>query len=75
MKILKMHVKLVIFLIILHFMVIFSKDVNESERASRAAFIQKLLNKQKHLEGRIKLLGGSNKFEGNFNEDIFLNIE
>ncbi|CAH0721254.1 unnamed protein product, partial [Brenthis ino] len=61
-----MWVKLyVIFIFVVHFVLITSRDVNESERASRAAFIQKLLNKQKHLEGRIKLLGGSNKFEGN----------
>lgn len=60
-----MYVKFIVFFIVTHLLVALSRDVSESERASRAAFIQKLLNKQKHLEGRIKLLGGSNKFEGN----------
>ncbi|XP_075986562.1 lysyl oxidase-like 2 [Anticarsia gemmatalis] len=44
---------------------VFSKDVSDSERSLRAAFIQKLLNKQKNLEGRIKLVGGPSKYEGN----------
>lgn len=42
-----------------------TKDLSEDERNLRAAFIQKLLNKQKNLEGRIKLLGGPNQYEGN----------
>ncbi|CAK1540979.1 unnamed protein product [Leptosia nina] len=41
------------------------KDLSENERNIRAVFIQKILNKQKHFEGRIKLVGGSDKFEGN----------
>lgn len=43
-----------------------SKDLKEKERATRASFIQSLLNKQKNLEGRIRLIGGRNKFEGKF---------
>ncbi|KOB73787.1 Uncharacterized protein OBRU01_10150, partial [Operophtera brumata] len=42
-----------------------SRDLSESDRANRAAFIQRLLNKEKYLEGRVKLVGGPNKFEGN----------
>lgn len=45
---------------------VLSKDVSESERANRAAFIQRLLNKEKYLEGRVKLVGGPSKFEGTF---------
>lgn len=44
---------------------VLSKDLNEKERTARASFIQKLLNTQKNLEGRIRLVGGRNKFEGN----------
>ncbi|XP_026754306.2 lysyl oxidase homolog 2B [Galleria mellonella] len=44
---------------------VLSKDLSESERSARASFIQRLLNKQKYLEGRIKLIGGPTKFEGN----------
>lgn len=40
------------------------KDLSENERAGRAAFVQRLLNKKKYLEGRVKLVGG-NKYEGN----------
>lgn len=40
------------------------KILSESERANRAAFIQKLLNKEKELEGRLRLVGGPDKFEG-----------
>ncbi|CAH0763306.1 unnamed protein product [Diatraea saccharalis] len=44
---------------------VISKDLSEEERAMRATFIQKLLNKQKYLEGKIRLVGGSNDYEGN----------
>ncbi|CAH2985030.1 unnamed protein product [Chilo suppressalis] len=44
---------------------VLTKDLSEEERALRAAFVQKLLNKQKYLEGKIRLVGGSNDFEGN----------
>ncbi|KAL0811480.1 hypothetical protein ABMA28_009874 [Loxostege sticticalis] len=44
---------------------VFSRDLSESERANRAAFVQKLLNKRKNLEGKIRLAGGPNEFEGN----------
>ncbi|CAH2096876.1 unnamed protein product [Euphydryas editha] len=54
-----------ILVIFIQFAVIVSRDLSENERASRAAFIQRLLNKQRNLEGRVKLLGGSNIFEGN----------
>ncbi|XP_023938580.2 lysyl oxidase homolog 3A [Bicyclus anynana] len=54
-----------ILFILLEIVVILCKDVSDDERATRAAFIQRLLNKQKFLEGRVKLLGGTNKYEGN----------
>ncbi|KAL4708580.1 hypothetical protein ACJJTC_014188 [Scirpophaga incertulas] len=41
------------------------KELSESERAARAAFVQRLLNKRKHLEGKIRLVGGSSEYEGN----------
>ncbi|KAG6451241.1 lysyl oxidase homolog 2 [Manduca sexta] len=44
---------------------VLSRDVSESERAARAAFVQKLLNKRKHLEGKLRLVGGADKYEGN----------
>lgn len=40
------------------------RDLSESERAARAAFVQRLVNKQRYLEGRVRLIGGGNKFEG-----------
>ncbi|XP_045490332.1 lysyl oxidase homolog 2B [Pieris rapae] len=43
----------------------FCRDLSEDERSTRAAFIQKLLNKQKRMEGKVKLLGGESSFEGN----------
>lgn len=43
---------------------VLSKDLSASERANRAAFIQRLLNKDKYLEGRVKLVGGPNPYEG-----------
>lgn len=58
-----------ILIIFIQFAVIVSRDLSENERASRAAFIQRLLNKQRNLEARVKLLGGSDIFEG---ENIFL---
>lgn len=56
-------------LLILAFLVIrtvgvLSKDLDEKERTARASFVQKLLNKHKHLEGRIRLVGGKGKFDG-----------
>lgn len=63
-------------LLILIFLVIrtigvLSKDLDEKERTSRASFVQKLLNKHKHLEGRIRLVGGKDKFEGKYLYIIF----
>lgn len=56
---------IVLFLVILKTVQVLCRDLSENERATRAAFIQRLLNKQKVLEGRIKLVGGGNKYEGN----------
>ncbi|XP_045506497.1 lysyl oxidase homolog 2B-like [Colias croceus] len=50
--------------IVLLFVSVLCRDLSENERNMRAAFIQKLLNKQKYLENKIKLLGGT-EFEGN----------
>ncbi|CAG5014156.1 unnamed protein product [Parnassius apollo] len=47
------------------FQSVVSRDLDENQRATRANFIQKLINKKKHLEGRLKLIGGANKYEGN----------
>ncbi|XP_032523492.2 lysyl oxidase homolog 2B [Danaus plexippus] len=58
-----MNVKVVI--ILMSLALILCKDLSENERATRAAFVQRLLNSNKYLEGRIKLVGGSNKYEGN----------
>ncbi|XP_026323028.1 lysyl oxidase homolog 2 [Hyposmocoma kahamanoa] len=57
-------------LLILIFLVIrtvgvLSKDLDEKERTARASFVQRLVNKHKHLEGRIRLIGGKDKYEGN----------
>lgn len=57
-----MNVKVVI--ILMSLALILCKDLSENERATRAAFVQRLLNSNKYLEGRIKLVGGSNKYEG-----------
>lgn len=43
---------------------VFGRDLSEQERTLRAEFVQKLLNKQNRLEGKIKLLGGASKYEG-----------
>lgn len=40
------------------------RDLSENERSTRAAFIQKLLSKEKRMEGKVKLLGGYDQFEG-----------
>lgn len=58
-----------VYLLILIFLVIrtvgvFSKDLDEKERTARASFVQRILNKHKYLEGRIRLVGGKDKFEG-----------
>lgn len=58
-----MNVKLSIFLLL---PVVLSRDLNEAQRAARAKFIQKIVNTRKHLEGKIKLIGGANESEGNF---------
>ncbi|CAB3227745.1 unnamed protein product [Arctia plantaginis] len=55
----------VLILLVIRTVGVYSKDLNETERALRAAFVQKLLNKQRYLDGRIKLVGGPNRFEGN----------
>lgn len=55
---------IVLILLVIRTVGVFSKDLNETERALRAAFVQKLLNKQRYLDGRIKLVGGPNRFEG-----------
>ncbi|XP_073963631.1 lysyl oxidase homolog 2-like [Choristoneura fumiferana] len=44
---------------------VFSRDVDEMERAARASFVQRLLNKYTPLEDRVRLVGGPNRFEGN----------
>lgn len=43
---------------------VFSRDVNETERAARASFVQRLLNKYSPFEDRVRLVGGPNRFEG-----------
>ncbi|KAI8423032.1 hypothetical protein MSG28_014120 [Choristoneura fumiferana] len=42
---------------------VFSRDVDEMERAARASFVQRLLNKYTPLEDRVRLVGGPNRFE------------
>lgn len=54
---------------------VLSRDLSESDRTNRAAFIQRLLNKEKYLEGRVKLVGGHNRFEGKFINSNMINIE
>lgn len=58
-------INLIVMVILLrHIMGVYSKILSESDRANRAAFIQKLLNKDKKLEGRLRLVGGPDEFEG-----------
>lgn len=64
---------IVLVLLVIRTVGVQSKDLSENDRALRAAFIQKLLNKQKNLEGRIQLLGGPNRYEGKASE-AFANI-
>ncbi|KPJ03811.1 Lysyl oxidase-like 2 [Papilio xuthus] len=52
-------------LFILLFQSVLSRDLDEAQRSERANFIQKLINRRKHLEGKLKLVGGANEFEGN----------
>ncbi|XP_068625619.1 lysyl oxidase homolog 3A [Battus philenor] len=52
-------------LIFLLFQAVLSRDLNEDQRSARANFIQKIINRRKHLDGRIKLVGGANQYEGN----------
>jgi hypothetical protein len=61
-----MKTYIVIFMILLERTTL-CKDLNETERTARAAFIQRLLTKQKYLEGKIRLVGGPSDFEGIFN--------
>ncbi|KAJ8715684.1 hypothetical protein PYW07_010166 [Mythimna separata] len=57
---------LIVFIILLlRTIKVLGRDLSEQERALRAEFIQRLLNKQNKLEGKIKLLGGASKYEGN----------
>ncbi|XP_049880700.1 lysyl oxidase homolog 2 [Pectinophora gossypiella] len=66
MEIIKLIVKFLLgIVLVIRTVEVESKDLDENERAARALFIQNLLNRQKHLEGRIRLIGGPNKFEGN----------
>ncbi|XP_063369098.1 lysyl oxidase homolog 3A [Cydia amplana] len=53
------------FIIVAVLVEVTSRDFNDTERAARAAFVQRLLNKQKLAEGRLRLVGGPNQFEGN----------
>lgn len=59
----KVNLLIIIFLAIKN-VGVSSKDLDETERSERALFVQRLLNKNKHLEGRIRLIGGRDKFEG-----------
>lgn len=43
---------------------ILGRDLSESERNSRAQFVQRLLNQNRISEGRLKLVGGANRYEG-----------
>ncbi|KAJ8709781.1 hypothetical protein PYW08_009785 [Mythimna loreyi] len=62
----KYSINLLVFTILLTRTIkVLGRDLSEHERALRAEFIQKLLNKQSKLEGKIKLLGGASKYEGN----------
>ncbi|KAJ2941543.1 hypothetical protein O0L34_g14596 [Tuta absoluta] len=42
-----------------------SRNLNGKERAARALYVQRIINKQKYLEGRVRLVGGTNRYEGN----------
>lgn len=55
---------IVLIILLIRTVKVFGKNVNEHERALRAEFVQNLLNKQNKFEGRIKLVGGSSKYEG-----------
>lgn len=55
---------IVLIILLIELTEVLCRDMSESERAARAIFIQRLLNKQKNLEGRVKLLGGETKYEG-----------
>ncbi|CAH2059220.1 unnamed protein product, partial [Iphiclides podalirius] len=57
-----MNVKLSMFLFI---PIVLSRDLDEAQRAARANFVQRLINTRKHLEGKLRLIGGTNEFEGN----------
>ncbi|XP_026729832.1 lysyl oxidase homolog 3 [Trichoplusia ni] len=56
---------IVLVFLLIRTVVVFSRDLSEKDRNSRAKYIQKLINKQKKYEGRIKLSGGPNRYEGN----------
>lgn len=55
---------IVLMFLLIRTVVVFSRDLSEKDRNSRAKYIQKLINKQKKYEGRIKLSGGPNRYEG-----------
>lgn len=55
----------IILFILINILFISCRDLSESDRAFRAAFIQRLLNKDKNKEGSIRLVGGERKYEGN----------
>lgn len=57
---------IVLILVLVRTVGVLSKDLSENERASRAKFVQNLLNKRKSLEAKIRLSGGPNEFEGKF---------
>uniref|UniRef100_A0A2A4J826 protein-lysine 6-oxidase n=1 Tax=Heliothis virescens TaxID=7102 RepID=A0A2A4J826_HELVI len=56
---------IVLIILLIRTVKVFGKDVSLKDRSVRAQFIQSLLNKNRKLEGRIKLTGGSSKYEGN----------
>lgn len=55
---------IVVIILLIRTVNVLSKDLSEQERALRAEFIQKLLNKKSKLEGKIKLVGGASNYEG-----------
>ncbi|KAG7297381.1 hypothetical protein JYU34_019360 [Plutella xylostella] len=61
-----MEVKSIVFFLFLsRILRILGRDLSEVDRNSRAAFVQKLLNRNRAAEGRVKLVGGPTRFEGN----------
>lgn len=64
---------IVLLIILIRTAGVLSRDLSESERAERAAFIQRLITKRKNLEGRLLLIGGPSRFEGNVSSIIHIN--